>query len=387
MAKIERSVIVNVPLRTAYNQWTQFEQFNKFMEGIREVRQVDDTHLHWKAQEGQQEKEWDSEIVEQVPDKCIAWRSRDTASGSGRVTFTRMDDNRTEINLSMEYGQGGEDPNDPMKEVRTRRIEGDLQRFKDFIEWLGRETGAWRGEVHGGQPHSGRTPETSVASSRGSSSGTSGGLPMHDEHFEPFGLFRRLWSEMDQMLEAFAGRTPALNPLRSHGNAGPLPSLIPWRPRADIARRGDKLIVSIDLPGLTRDDVKVHISEGSLVVEGDRRNEMQSDEGGGFRFERSYGHFYRSLPLPQGIDLINAKATMQNGLLNVVIPAPQSPHGRRLEIGTDESQSGSVASSKSVEPTAQSKELNVQAGSQEQPEAGSTQASETPPSKKKGVTS
>jgi uncharacterized membrane protein len=99
MSTIEKSIEVNVPVRTAYNQWTQFEEFPRFMEGVKEVNQLDDTRLHWKAAIAGQDKEWDAEITEQTPDQRIAWTSRGGAINGGVVTFHRLSDTRSKVML------------------------------------------------------------------------------------------------------------------------------------------------------------------------------------------------------------------------------------------------------------------------------------------------
>ena len=148
MSLIERSIEINVPVRTAYNQWTQFEEFPKFMEGVKHVKQLDDKHLHWKAEIGGKEKEWDAEITEQIPDERIAWRSRDGAQNAGVVTFHRLSDSTSKVMLQMEYDPDGvlEHVGDATGVV-SQRVRGDLERFKHYIETRGGETGAWRGTV------------------------------------------------------------------------------------------------------------------------------------------------------------------------------------------------------------------------------------------------
>lgn len=148
MKTIEKSVDVNVPLRTAYNQWTQFEEFPHFMEGVREVRQLDDKHIHWHAEIGGRDEEWDAEITEQRPDQRIAWRSISGVPNAGVVTFHPIDATRTRVMLQMGYEPEGavEKMGDAMGVVE-RRVEGDLERFKDYIEQRGTETGGWRGEI------------------------------------------------------------------------------------------------------------------------------------------------------------------------------------------------------------------------------------------------
>lgn len=148
MAMIEKSIEINVPVRTAYNQWTQFEEFPRFMEGVKHVKQLDDKRLHWKAEIGGKEKEWNAEITEQVPDQCIAWTSTAGTLTSGVVTFHRLSDSKSKVKLKMAYDPKGliENVGDAVGFV-TQKVQGDLERFKQFIESRGQETGAWRGTV------------------------------------------------------------------------------------------------------------------------------------------------------------------------------------------------------------------------------------------------
>jgi uncharacterized membrane protein len=152
MATIEQSIEANAPLRTVYNQWTQFEDFPRFMEGVKEVTQLDDKRLHWRAVIGGKEKEWDAEIAEQRPDERIAWTSRNGPWNAGVVTFHRLDDSRTKVMLQIDYEPQGvvENVADALGVVRAR-VKGDLERFKEFIERRGRETGAWRGQIEHGE--------------------------------------------------------------------------------------------------------------------------------------------------------------------------------------------------------------------------------------------
>ena len=152
MERIEKTFEVECPVNTVYNQWTQFEEFPRFMEGIQEVRQTDDTHLHWKAKIAGKEKEWDAQIVEQVPDKVIAWRSISGAPNAGAVRFEQVDPQKTRVRLTMEYEPQGfvEKAGDSMGVV-SGKVESAVERFKDLLEKRRSETGAWRGEVHGGR--------------------------------------------------------------------------------------------------------------------------------------------------------------------------------------------------------------------------------------------
>jgi uncharacterized membrane protein len=151
MASVEKSIEVNVPVRTAYNQWTQFEEFPQFMEGVEEVRQLDGKRLHWRASIAGKTEEWDAEITEQTPDRQIAWRSTSGDENSGIVRFEPQGADRTRVNVTVGYEPEGivERVGDAIGAV-DRRVAGDLERFKSFIEGRGTETGAWRGEIHGG---------------------------------------------------------------------------------------------------------------------------------------------------------------------------------------------------------------------------------------------
>jgi len=145
---IEKSVDVHAPVRTAYNQWTQFESFPKFMSGVDKIEQTTPTHTHWNTTIGGVSREFDAEITEQNPDERVAWRSVSGPEHSGVVTFHRLDDQTTRVHLQMEYT-----PESLTEKAGTalgvvgHRIQGDLTRFKEFIEHRGGETGAWRGEV------------------------------------------------------------------------------------------------------------------------------------------------------------------------------------------------------------------------------------------------
>jgi len=145
---VEESIDVNVPASTAYNQWTQFEEFPKFMESVHEVKQLDDRHLHWRADVAGKEAQWDAEIVEQIPDQRIAWRSTGGVKNSGVVTFHRISDSKTRVMLQMDYAPQsmGEKIGDALGLVKMQ-TKGNLKRFKDLLENRGQETGAWRGTV------------------------------------------------------------------------------------------------------------------------------------------------------------------------------------------------------------------------------------------------
>jgi uncharacterized membrane protein len=152
MPRIQKDIIVDVPVDVAYDQWTQFESFPKFMEGVKEVVQLDEKTLRWRAVVGVKEEEWDAEITEQVPNTLIAWRSTNGAPNAGTVRFEPVGEGKTRVSLEISY-----EPRDAAEKVGDalgvleRRVDADLGRFKEFIEKRQVPTGAWRGEIHGGK--------------------------------------------------------------------------------------------------------------------------------------------------------------------------------------------------------------------------------------------
>ena len=150
MSSFTESITVDVPIRTAYNQWTQFEEFPRFMEGIEEVRQLDDTLLHWAASVAGKRHEWDAKIIEQSPDRRIAWKSVSGKETDGVVSFEPAGPDRTRVHVALTYRPDPLERAGSMIGLDDRRVRGDLNRFKELIEERGAETGAWRGEVHEG---------------------------------------------------------------------------------------------------------------------------------------------------------------------------------------------------------------------------------------------
>jgi uncharacterized membrane protein len=152
MATAQGSVEVDLPVPTVYNQWTQFEDFPKFMEGVEEVRQLDDTRVYWVANIAGQRREWESKITDQKPDSLIAWYGFGGENNEGVVTFEPLGPERTRVTVRVEF-----EPDDLVEKagdvlgIVERRLQGDLERFKEFVESRGRETGAWRGEIEEGE--------------------------------------------------------------------------------------------------------------------------------------------------------------------------------------------------------------------------------------------
>jgi uncharacterized membrane protein len=153
MSTVVESVDVAVPVHTAYNQWTQFEEFPRFMEGVSEIRQLDDTRLHWVVEVAGVKREFDAQITEQRPDERVAWTSIDGPKHAGVVTFHRLDADHSRVTAQMEIDPEGFVENVADKTgALDRRVKGDLKRFREFIEEHGGETGAWRGEVDRPRP-------------------------------------------------------------------------------------------------------------------------------------------------------------------------------------------------------------------------------------------
>lgn len=148
MATVEESIDVAVPVTTAYDQWTQFESFPEFMNGVESVTQIDDTHSRWKTSVAGVTREFDTEIVEQHPDERVAWKSTDSVDHAGVVTFERLEENSTKVTVQLEWG-----PDTAMEKIGSaigadkKEVKSDLKRFKEFIEGRGSETGGWRGNV------------------------------------------------------------------------------------------------------------------------------------------------------------------------------------------------------------------------------------------------
>jgi uncharacterized membrane protein len=148
MAEVLESIQVDVPVRTAYNQWTQFEEFPSFMEAVEQVQQLDDTHLRWVAEIGGQRAEWEAEITEQAPDERIAWMATGGKGNAGVVTFAPLEPDRTEVTVQIDWAPEGTVENiGTALGLDDRQVKQDLARFKELIEDRGVESGAWRGTV------------------------------------------------------------------------------------------------------------------------------------------------------------------------------------------------------------------------------------------------
>lgn len=384
MNRIAQSIEVNVPVTTAYNQWTQFEEFPRFMEGVREVRQLDAAHLHWRVDRNGMEMEWDSEITDQVPDHHIAWRDTSGPKNAGTITFEPVQSDKVRVQMTIDYDPAGswtEAGN--AAQMLSQRVEQDLARFKKLIESQARESGAWRGEIHasqavppgmpqesnaadspmqkavgqtdperreaaqsGAEQNSARPgdkqasgtqqpqPDDNAANTdRGSSASQKPGSPhwlpniLHGWE-EPRVFVKKMSEEMDQLFERFIGR-----PMASRSGQGGTSGK--WMPAVEVVQRDNQLIVCADLPGIKREDVQIEINQDKLTIEGERRDVREQGHTQGYRkSERSYGPFYRMIPLPAGIDPDSAQASMRDGVLEITIalPVPTQRPGRRIDI-------------------------------------------------------
>jgi HSP20 family molecular chaperone IbpA len=344
MIQIRHTIDVNVPLRAAYNQWTQFEEFPRFMEGVHEVRHLDDAHLHWRAHRHGRELEWDSEITDQVPDQLIAWRDVNGSGNHGSIRFQSLRDDLTRVEMVMDTKpMGGPETHLPFQQEVQQRIEQDLFRFKRMLEQQGVESGAWRGQIHGArttQTHTAqdaqdaqdqrRSPNSPGAGEQSSESGTSQtwlpGLLQAWE--EPMVMMRKMSDEMDQLFERFLGRPMAFR----FGQGGVTGK---WMPTVEVTQRDDELVICAELPGLKKEAVNVEIRQGKLLIEGERPRPVAQIVPQGFRrSERNYGPFYRMIPLPESIDTSHCTAQMEDGVLEVALKLLPSGAqlGQRINI-------------------------------------------------------
>ena len=148
MTNVTKSIDVNVPVTTAYNQWTQFESFPQFMKGVESITQLDDRRVHWKVSIGGQTREFDAEITEQHPDERVAWKTVEGKGNAGVVTFHKLSANESRVTVQIDWEpEGIVEKAGAAIGVDDHQVEGDLERFKKFIESQPAETGAWRGDV------------------------------------------------------------------------------------------------------------------------------------------------------------------------------------------------------------------------------------------------
>lgn len=354
MTKVERSIEVNVPISVAYRKLNEFEEFPRFMKGVHSVHQLDESHLHWRAEKGGKEMEWDAEITENIPEKCIAWRNTSGPRNEGRVEFQALDQDKTKISLYMDadeaslhhpYSLYSDSPQD----------EGDLARFKKMIESqmhtasgytgthgttasgsttpTGNATGAGSATDRAGASAGGTGASSSSASERKSGQGTAGASRQasgtQQAWDDPLRIVRRMGEEMEQFLGRWISpggsmRKGMLPLTRSAGE---------WTPPVDIEQYDGQLHISADLPGVNKEDVQIEIVRGQLLIEGERRGGLGRHRQAHRQAECNRGHFYRSIPLPEGVDPDSAQASMHDGVLDITLQVAAIPDSaRRLNI-------------------------------------------------------
>ncbi|HMO11829.1 MAG TPA: SRPBCC family protein [Actinotalea sp.] len=148
MPTVEQSIDVHVPIRTAYDQWTQFESFPRFMGGVDSVEQIDDTHTRWRTTVGGVDRDFDAEITEQHPEERVAWRSTDGTTHAGVVTFHKIDDGTTRLMVQLDWAaENVTEKVGAALGIDDRQVKKDLERFKELIESQGFAEGGWRGDV------------------------------------------------------------------------------------------------------------------------------------------------------------------------------------------------------------------------------------------------
>jgi len=350
MARVEQSIEILARVHDVYEQLTQCEQFPSFIEGVQQVQRLDSEQLHWKIRTGGLDMEWDTETTVQVPDRSIGWRTVREPHCEARVELEPMAPERTRVKLAIEY-----DPRHELvmqygdaQAVINRQVENDLARFKTFMETLPHRHAAWQSRpndprTESAQAQSGaqarekyneqaqaQRDEASASAAAGSSQEESPHPPWFSNFIqawgEPLNIMRRMSEEMDQLIDRFLARSPYP---KTHSEPAS-----EWIPAVEIAQTEDKLVICAELPGVKKDDVHVEVKNDRITIEGDRRPPQESAASQQLhRSERSYGHFYRVITLPEGAEPQSASAAMHDGVLEIVVPVPEGgKRGRRIDI-------------------------------------------------------
>ncbi len=397
MARIEKSIDVNVPLQAVYIQLTEFEEYPSFMDRIEEVRLTDDRHLHWRAKKNGNDIEWDSELTALVPDRSLSWLNLNGPRNSGRVELEPLDADHTRVRLTMECeqrdGHEGVGMTADMIGNVGRRVEEDMARFKKFVERLPHRVAIMDNSLSGAEPigsgsfgevgeippaaqpagstagkavgqgeqerrdthesaghayqsayqgtyQGGAAGDEAAAGARrsgaeggrGGARGERSGRPPWLPHLlqaweEPLSRVRKMSEEVDEIAQRYI-RRPLYGSRARQGGIGPA-----WTPAVEVSKQGDEFVVCAEVPGVKREDVQIEIRSTRLTIEGDRRQPPEPRPE--FRrSERSYGHFYRVIELPEGAEEEGVRASMQDGLLEIRVPlAKEGQTGRRVDIG------------------------------------------------------
>lgn len=355
MERIEKAIDINVPVKVAYAQCLRFSDYPRFMEGMQEVRLVDERHLHWCAGQPDRITEWGSVITEREPEKSLAWRDRDGPRQTVTLSFIALGNDKARIKIVVEQAEhlpsNGETPG---LFASDQLISGNLERLKKLLENEGHDWNQWPSTHHaessasaqaisldgappaekmtarstsGGQAGTSRDAERKSSASSSPLEGLQSVQGLLQKWDQPLSMVRKMSGEMDQLFERLVGR-PLPNKW-GYGMSGK------WVPAVEVAQRGQEFVVSVDLPGVEKQDVHLEISDGTLNLEGERREPGEQKSLPGYRrSERHYGRFYRQIPLPEGIAADQVRATMVNGVLEVRMPLPpgMGRQGRRVDI-------------------------------------------------------
>lgn len=334
MAKIEQSIEVNVPVRTAYDQLTRFEEYPRFIENVAEVRQIDDRHLHWHTRTGNLDMEWDAEITQQVPEQCIAWRNTSGPAYEGRIELQKTGDDRTTLKVTMEC-----EPKQQMlathgdaQQMIAQRAEHDLIRFKKFIETVAGGIGKQRSRLSDAQGQAQSEsqaqqqpqPQPPQQAQRPAVARPQLQARPYLDPFRtwdmPMKMLLRASEQMDKVMAGFLGT--------ADNQAGG------WMPAIEIAQREDRFTLTAELPGVPRQNIHIDIGADRVTIAGERQRPPAAQAQNGLqRSERAYGRFCRVIALPPGADTDAATASLNDGVLEVSVPlSRQRQQGRRLEV-------------------------------------------------------
>ena len=225
---VEKQIVVDVPVNTAYNQWTQFEDFPHFMDGVESVTQLSDDRLKWVAHIAGVRREWEAKILEQIPDRRVAWAAISGATNSGAVEFEGTGGGRTSIKLTLEYQpEGAVEKLGNMLHIVARQAEHDLKKFKKFIEHEGHATGAWRGTVPGGAAGRAGAAQPRPSDAVPADAGTAEATPPYNRFAHPFDQTNGLvdfGGESDETAEG-ENYSAAERYRQQHRNDGHLPPM------------------------------------------------------------------------------------------------------------------------------------------------------------------
>lgn len=359
MARIEQSIEINAPVRTVYQRLLQFEEYPRFMQGVHAVRRLDDTHLHWRADIGGKETEWNAEITEQVDERSIAWRNTSGPKSEGKASFEAIAPDKTLVKLEMEAETAALRHPDAIGS-KTPKGEHDLSRFKKMIE-SEQQTGAEdkvdtsvaeaqttpraerpqvqqspAGKTERVENHAAGATVTSLplrAGRRNIDRPLTGAVesprqayaafmpPFLQAWEEPFALMRRMGEEMEQFFGHWSG----------HWGGRGTAATATWPP-VDITQQGDQWLVCADLPGIRKEDVQVEISGALLTITGERHAD-QAQQQPYRRSERHHGHFYRAVDLPASVDADAVRASMHDGVLEITVPlSSRKGEGHRVDV-------------------------------------------------------